>query len=636
MQPQIEHGKDWAKHEYQEHLSPHVSKALKVSEPYIRKTQLELTDVYESTVIPMYDRSLPYAQKAYYNSHHIATYVVLPYAQKVHTTVSAFLSRNVWPRLIILYGENVEPQLTRITERLGRYKDSKKLEAYIEETNASASVASVVSAASSASSVAASVEVNAPSSDSYNDHDTPNASDVPSEADVREKIDSDLKTWQTKFANAADKGTEDLQERVNNITTKQVNSQAHGVGSALVIQLENTIESSIRDLKSHINTSISKMPLDVSDTEEDLVYDDLLNHLRSTGEQIRKKALAVRQWKIKFDNETESLVQAALDSTLDVIDNIRDLGLQEIGMRWAWMEGVTYKDWSKYHALKKTFDTWRDQVADAALKHKGLSKAKEEGEAVQDEAMRVAESAANELKRLKEVAKWKVYAHDASDDFSTKAIPARAVKAARSIASVGSQSVGEIFSSASSFVDSSPSSASNLEPLGAVKDNVEDAINTVKSAASVAADKFSSVTSKGYPSASAKISQVSEELAGKLSVATNSASAAPAKVWGGAAAVFVEGKQVDLDDDFDSWSDHISSLLDAAGDKASELTDAVSAALLKPTNTQGTIESVTSLASEQYAQALSAASSVLFGTPQPLSESVASVASDKYAQAVAA
>ena len=40
-------------------------------------------------------------------------------------------------------------------------------------------------------------------------------------------------------------------------------------------------------------------------------------------------------------------------STLEVLDGIRDLGLQEIGMRWAWMEGVTYKHWAKYHDLKR-------------------------------------------------------------------------------------------------------------------------------------------------------------------------------------------------------------------------------------------------------------------------------------------
>jgi hypothetical protein len=649
VQPKLDNGKRWAQSEYEQRLSPHVSRTLEQSRPYLQKAQSEVVEIYDTTLVPVYEKSLPYARKFYAQNHYLATQIIYPHLESAYASTSAFLSRNVWPRLVILYGENVEPQLTRITERLGRYRDSRKLESFIDRAEASSSINSVVSAASSASVEASASQASHSAGQTYTAHqdtgkDTQtNTSDPPSETDIREKIESDLKTWQEKFAKAADKGTEDLSERVQTITSKQIEHQAHRVGHALVLQLENTVQSSIKDLKSHINTSISKIPEEASDSDEDLVYEDLLKYIKSAGEKIRQRAIAVRSWKSNYDNETETLVKEALDSTLDVIDNIRDLGLQEIGMRWAWMEGVTYKDWSKYHALKKTFDTWRDQVARAALNHESFVKAKEEGETVQDDAMQKAEAAAIELMRLKDVAKWKVLAHDSTEDFTSKVIPARAVKAANSIASVGSSSFSEVVASASSLVHPS-STPSGFDGLEMLRDKVDEAIHTVRSAASVASEKFSNSESTQEPVAnvasstvSSQLSEASEVLAEELGVGESKPTAEPVRVWGGAAAAFVEGEQVVLDDDFETtWSEQISSLLEAAGDKAAELTSAVSAALLQPTSTQGTVESLTSLANEQYAKALSAASSILYGTPQPVTESVASVASDKYAQAITA
>ena len=74
----------------------------------------------------------------------------------------------------------------------------------------------------------------------------------------------------------------------------------------------------------------------------------------------------------------------------------------------------------------------------------------------------------------------------------------------------------------------------------------------------------------------------------------------------------------------------------SASVRAAELSRAVSEALLGPAKTQGGVESVSSLASEQYASALAAASNALYGTKQSALESATSVAGDKYAQAVTA
>jgi len=56
-------------------------------------------------------------------------------------------------------------------------------------------------------------------------------------AELQEKLNQDLRDWQTKFATAADKGSEDLEVRVAEITKRQIDNAVHGHGKALVVKL---------------------------------------------------------------------------------------------------------------------------------------------------------------------------------------------------------------------------------------------------------------------------------------------------------------------------------------------------------------------------------------------------------------
>lgn len=647
--PQIQEARNLALDKYNHILSPHVSKVVDASDPYVVKARDEITDIYEGTLVPLYKKTEPWVQSAYQSTRYATVDVAYPHVDRFRIAATAIFAHKVWPVLVTVYAENVEPQITRIIERLGRFKDSKKLKAAIHEQSTAASIASAAVHASSVSADAV--------KGSENHHADSNASAASKKsgqaedpAEIRKQIDADLKQWQSKFAKAADKGSEDLDQRVKEITNRQIDIQAHRVGQALVLQLDDTIKSSISDLKKLISTSIAKLPTDAADADQKIVLKNLNAGIKSTGEKIRNKAVAVKQWKRNYDDETSSLISAALNSTLEVIDNIRDLGLQDMGVRWAYMEGVTYKDWSMYHDLKKSFDHWRNAVEAVALKHTGLTKAQEEGEAVQEKALNSAGDAAKELIRLQEVVAWKVSEHDASDDFSSKSFPRRIAIAAQGALSQGSESLSSVFAHASDNVkEEIPSSDSVM--ASSIIESIKIAASTASSKASEASPelktiqaKLDSVLSSASKSATSVASQVSESAisasshaADKVKTVSEEAAEHIPKVWGGVSAGHVEGRQVVLDEEFeDTWTDKINSILDAAGDKASDLTSAVSQALSRPTKTQGTIESITSLASKQYAEALFAASSVIFGTPQPAVESLTSAASDKLAAAVTA
>jgi hypothetical protein len=366
------------------------------------------------------------------------------------------------------------------------------------------------------------------------------------------------------------------------------------------------------------------------------------------------------------------LVDAASKSTLEVIDNIRDLGLQEIGMRWAWMEGVTYKDWSKYHLLKKTFDQWRDQVEEVAHNHDGLRKITEAANDVENRGMAVAEEAAKELARLKEIGKWKIHADDMSDDFSTRYVPAAAAAAANDIVDKISFASNEaVRIASSSIIGTEPGLAarigSNLS--GVLSQKSQPTAGSVVSAAKRKADQvvagaseaiigtpipaYDSIVSAGRESLGSVASAISKAVPGSStplaergmssisSSASSAASVASKKVFAGAMAQKVTKREVILEDviddvNDDTYSEKLKSIVDSVGDRYADVTKAVSDALLQQTSKEGPIEILTSVADEQYSRALAAASSVLYGTQQGRAESMTSLAGSKYSEAVAA
>jgi len=525
---------------------------------------------------------------------------------------------------------------------------------------------------------------------------------------VREKITSDLRNWQDKFAKAADKGTKDLQERVQDITIRQIESQVGGVGEALVVQLEESSKSEIAKLKRSINKIAKSLPKDTNESDIEKAEEGLSEAMKNAGLAVKSKAKALLVWRQKFDEETLSLVSAAAQSTLDVLDSIRDLGLQEIGMRWAYLDGVTYKDWAKYHEMKQTFDEWRVEIEAVANDHEGLQRAKEKSLEVESRGMSVAEEAAKELPRLYEVGKWKIKAKDDGEDFSPSYIPAAVVAAGRKIKgdarSVSEKVIGTSQGSVESIVSAvtqkatEAASSASSQVIASEPGKVKQASSKVSEAGSIASDKVSvAVAGTPQPKPVSVVSAVSEKASGVVNQATEAiigtpvpmhesvaskvsksvasaasavsdavsrsstpltksassvassasssassiASSASKRVFGGAMAQDAGQRQPILDDiisddDNMAYSEKIQSMVHQAGDRYADVTRAVSEALLKATSTQGTVESVTSVANEKYSSALAAASSVLYGTQQGTAESVTSMASDKYASAVSA
>jgi len=135
VRPQLENIQNQAKGQYDQHLGPHVQKASSALSPYYAQTKDSLSEIYHLSILPTYTAVLPYARQGYAQGNHIVTHVVFPTVLSTQEIVWKFVSRTIWPQVRVLYGDNVEPQLVRIQERLGRYKDQQKVESALESAH---------------------------------------------------------------------------------------------------------------------------------------------------------------------------------------------------------------------------------------------------------------------------------------------------------------------------------------------------------------------------------------------------------------------------------------------------------------------------------------------------------------------
>lgn len=422
---------------------------------------------------------------------------------------------------------------------------------------------------------------------------------------AREKIDSDLERWQKKFSLAADKGVEDLEERIDDIVSALVASSANSHGKSLATALQSVSSEQISSIRYRINELAGSLPDEDAPLVEESTSSLLVQEIRNSAISVRDRAHALREWSSSFEDELVRRVTAAVDSTLDVLDSIRDLGLQEIGMRWAWNDGVTYKDWAKYHALKAQLEEWRKEIRQVGVNHSSVSEARAVANSILDSGMHDAEEAAKELVRLKDVGIWKIAAREVSDDFETR--------------------TGEPPRPQPQVEDEEIDTEAELD-----SEDEETLLESVSEAASEASEETpnpgASVDADADEHDNDKESSMADDI-----VVEDDSSARPA--FGVAAAELNTPQVPILDGDDEDILHHLAS---KAGDTYAEASNAVNEAIYGASPTPGVGEQAASLVGDQYANALSAASSALYGTALSPGEKVSSVASEKYTDAVAA
>ncbi|KLU90370.1 hypothetical protein MAPG_09332 [Magnaporthiopsis poae ATCC 64411] len=447
-----------------------------------------------------------------------------------------------------------------------------------------------------------------------------------------------------------------------------IESEIHGTGQALVAKLQASLVSELVTLRRRIIEivgSVQKGSATAAAGEEQIV-----NAVRASGLQIKERAGAVRTWHENFDEEVRTQVTEAADSHFEILGSIRDLALQKIGMKWAWMDAVTYKDWAKYHQLRSRFDEWEKDLEKLVVSHPGLIECQNEGQAIEDRAMELAANAAKELGRLKQVALLKLSILDDSNEFDSEKTQA-AYEAAQKLksqsepVSPAAEEVGQGQAVEADTVDTQVS-----EPTEKVLES-EASVSAATSAAGENSDSLAD--DRTQPLASAEVvadipvivANASETTAPDSGDADKGPAAVPVpqQPSGGSEAQLPEEEDDDDDDDDDGDDDEVE--LDQAppAQTASTVKPAMFGAAAqsvpsrKPIIDDDTVDSIKqagadvpakissvassaysvamSRASVQYDSALALISANMQGTPLPMHSSLLSSVSEAYSKAVA-
>ena len=133
LKPQVLSMVGQGKRQYELALAPYVGKVTDATSPYYGIARENIFRTYHGYIMPAYMTSKPYAEHGYGIAHRFAVETGIPYARLAWNTIAIFIERTLWPQVRVLYGENVEPQLVRIGERLGRYRDGRRLKAAVNE-----------------------------------------------------------------------------------------------------------------------------------------------------------------------------------------------------------------------------------------------------------------------------------------------------------------------------------------------------------------------------------------------------------------------------------------------------------------------------------------------------------------------
>ncbi|PYI30529.1 hypothetical protein BP00DRAFT_346002 [Aspergillus indologenus CBS 114.80] len=422
--PHLNAVKDKTKTLYLSEIYPYVQSVEELALPPYRKASGAVRSVFVDYLLPFGAKYQPYIGKTFTSGQDILTTTILPNAQNSWSTTILFIKGTLWPRIASLYWENVEPQLVKIGERLASYREGKGPRNVVDEANAFPDQSVLASSVPGTTSLRTTqYETATTSSTTVVSPPQPTLSAEEQKAQRRERVESDLHAWQEKFAVASKNGLESLEELLQEVVSDYLSKENVDHGEELVTGLEAVVENEIIALKHHINTLAESLPYEELPKAEKAAQEELLRNLKESAISIRGRAHALREWRNSFENELMRRVQAAVNSTLEVLDNVRDLGFQEVGIRWASMDGVTYKDWARYHALKAEMEDWKDQFIAFGIKHAKVHEAVSAAEEIVSRGMVVAEDAAKELSRLREVGKWKISAREASDNFDTRSEP---------------------------------------------------------------------------------------------------------------------------------------------------------------------------------------------------------------------
>ncbi|EZG04652.1 hypothetical protein H106_05546 [Trichophyton rubrum CBS 735.88] len=392
---------------YTTSISPHIKSAQSIVIPYFWVAAEYSVHINNNYVIPAYIRARPAIHRVCATIYDFVVTTLAPYIQEAWSAAVVFLNGTVRPHIRTLYSENVEPQLVKIGEKLASYREGRT----IQQVNIETASSVVHEYTAARSSTRSSVESRDTRVSSVAPPATSKLTPTQQTALAREKISTDLKAWKERTTNLASKGLEHVRTQVRQVV-EDVARQEKPSGEDMLARLESVANEQLYTLTQDLYSIIQAIPEEYTQEDEERAQDAFLQRLRESSHAIRGMAHSLRLWFNKYQETLTDVVTQTINTTLDVLENARELGLQEIGMRWTAIDGVTYKDWKSYYELKSDLGEWKNDIRQAGLQHDSFVLAKDDGENIVARGMDIALDAARQLAEIRSIGKLKIEAGD--------------------------------------------------------------------------------------------------------------------------------------------------------------------------------------------------------------------------------
>ncbi|KAK6348422.1 hypothetical protein TWF718_006218 [Orbilia javanica] len=218
---------------------------------------------------------------------------------------------------------------------------------------------------------------------------------------ARPLVEADLESWGSKFEEAGTKASADVVSQLDELCGKVM--KEHGtLSTEIMTDLEARIEKEYRDFEQGLGTLLDSP----AETKYVMIgYDGLVGR---TVQNLKEKQAQIKGRTQELLMDTYQTTAKIVDAALAEMDSAHDIGMQELGMKWAWMDGVTYKDWAKYHDLKKAFGSLKTKVIRSGQGHKGLREVTDYAKSIDDAAAEVLKVARVEVAKLEKVGRQRV------------------------------------------------------------------------------------------------------------------------------------------------------------------------------------------------------------------------------------
>ncbi|KAF3933864.1 hypothetical protein ABW19_dt0202196 [Dactylella cylindrospora] len=364
--------------------------------PIVEKYAKEGYDFAIQQAHPYYIAALPYIEAAW--KHGIET------AGWVGLEGKGWVSRR--------WGMHVEPQIWRIQERLGLKGLNMKNATPVKEANPTPPQHTNPNASSSDTVSDTKIDEEPIKGDLSDDdagakeekkEEKKKPSSEEAIAAARAIVEADIAEITAKFEEAGVKGVKEVVSKLDELCEKVLDEQ-NTPSEDLLNQLDDRIERQFIAFQKGLKDLVE------SPAEHQYVMMGFDNMVGTTFSNIESKKAEITRHTQGFLMDTYQNTAKIVDAALADMDSVLDIGMQELGMKWAWTDGITYKDWAQYHELKKTFGNIKTKVIRAGQGHKKLREVTDYAKSIDDAAEDIVKAAHVEIDALEKAGREKLEA----------------------------------------------------------------------------------------------------------------------------------------------------------------------------------------------------------------------------------